>query len=326
MLCVRWSLCTAAWVPTRRKWLSWCRSASPREKLDSAWEPVRETCRRPPSTSATRDRWHTHTHTHTHTLMVSFDRLAVFILLHTRHMFTPAFGKEGILHPRLRKTGRHIAAFTLLQVCHLFYLKGASGVLLWIRSERSWSRGRGGRGAGGWRSSPPSQSSDTPGETLPERCTSPTETWTELAQSVPTCLSVYLSVCLPVCLITILQLLCVWSSDPAGLQSGCSADQQQHRRCQSREGGAGMHSTCSSVCLNVSKPHNFWPIRSLETLSLHSYRSLTGTNGSQWSSGASDKHDGDEICCDFTTSKRLKHIQVFVSGFCLICIFKPRNE
>ena len=69
--------------------------------------------------------------------MVSFDRLAVFILLHTRHMFTPAFGKEGILHPRLRKTGRHIAAFTLLQVCHLFYLKGASGVLLWIRSERS---------------------------------------------------------------------------------------------------------------------------------------------------------------------------------------------
>ena len=49
------------------------------------------------------------------------------------HMFTSTpvaakwrlFGKEGILHLPLGKTRRHIAAFTLLQMSHLFYLKGA---------------------------------------------------------------------------------------------------------------------------------------------------------------------------------------------------------
>ena len=34
------------------------------------------------------------------------------------------FGKGGILH--FRETGRHIAAFTLEQMCRLFYLKRAS--------------------------------------------------------------------------------------------------------------------------------------------------------------------------------------------------------
>ena len=37
-----------------------------------------------------------------------------------------AFGKRGILHLRFRKTVRHIAAFTLHQMCCLFYLKGAT--------------------------------------------------------------------------------------------------------------------------------------------------------------------------------------------------------
>ena len=36
-----------------------------------------------------------------------------------------AFGKGGILHLGFRKTGRHIAAFTLEQMCHLFCLKRA---------------------------------------------------------------------------------------------------------------------------------------------------------------------------------------------------------
>ena len=34
-------------------------------------------------------------------------------------------GKDGILRLPFRQTRRHIAAFTLLQVFHLFYLKGA---------------------------------------------------------------------------------------------------------------------------------------------------------------------------------------------------------
>ena len=45
-------------------------------------------------------------------------------------MFTPtseaAFGKGGILRLCFRKTGWHIAALTLEQMCRLFYLKRAS--------------------------------------------------------------------------------------------------------------------------------------------------------------------------------------------------------
>ena len=37
-----------------------------------------------------------------------------------------AFGKGGMLHLPFRETGQHIAVFTLQQMCHLFYLKGAS--------------------------------------------------------------------------------------------------------------------------------------------------------------------------------------------------------
>ena len=37
-----------------------------------------------------------------------------------------AFGKGGVLHLLFRITGRRIAAFTLLQMCRLFYLKGAT--------------------------------------------------------------------------------------------------------------------------------------------------------------------------------------------------------
>ena len=48
----------------------------------------------------------------------------------SRHMFTPTsvatFGEGGILRLHFRKTGRHIAAFTLEQMCHLFYLKRVS--------------------------------------------------------------------------------------------------------------------------------------------------------------------------------------------------------
>lgn len=48
----------------------------------------------------------------------------------SRHMFMPtavaAFGKGGISHLPFRKTGRHIAAFTLEWMCRLFYLKMAS--------------------------------------------------------------------------------------------------------------------------------------------------------------------------------------------------------
>ena len=43
------------------------------------------------------------------------------------HIFAPtseaAFGKRGILRLRFRKTGWHIAALTLEQMCCLFYLK-----------------------------------------------------------------------------------------------------------------------------------------------------------------------------------------------------------
>ena len=46
------------------------------------------------------------------------------------HMFTPtseaAFRKGGILHIHFRRTSRHIAALTLEQLCHLFYLKRAT--------------------------------------------------------------------------------------------------------------------------------------------------------------------------------------------------------
>ena len=45
-------------------------------------------------------------------------------------MFTPnseaVFGKGGILRLGFRKTGRHIAVFTLEQMCRLFYLKTAN--------------------------------------------------------------------------------------------------------------------------------------------------------------------------------------------------------
>ena len=48
-------------------------------------------------------------------------------MLHAHHMFTPtsvaAFGKGGILRLGFRKTGQHIAALTLEQMCHLFYVK-----------------------------------------------------------------------------------------------------------------------------------------------------------------------------------------------------------
>ena len=47
------------------------------------------------------------------------------------HMFTPtsevAFGKRGILRLGFRKTGQHIAALTLEQMCCLFNLKRANG-------------------------------------------------------------------------------------------------------------------------------------------------------------------------------------------------------
>ena len=53
-------------------------------------------------------------------------------VLDVRHMFTPtsvaAFGKGGILHLHFRKTGRHIVALTLEQMCNLFYLKRATDV------------------------------------------------------------------------------------------------------------------------------------------------------------------------------------------------------
>ena len=46
------------------------------------------------------------------------------------HVFTPtseaAFGKGGTLRLGFRKTGRHIAALTLEQMCRLFYLKRAN--------------------------------------------------------------------------------------------------------------------------------------------------------------------------------------------------------
>ena len=45
-------------------------------------------------------------------------------------MLTPpseaAFGKGGILRLGFRKTGWHIAALTMEQMCHLFYLKRAN--------------------------------------------------------------------------------------------------------------------------------------------------------------------------------------------------------
>ena len=51
----------------------------------------------------------------------------------SRHMFTPtsevAFGKGGILRLGFRKTGWHIAALTLEQMCRLFYLKRATEYL-----------------------------------------------------------------------------------------------------------------------------------------------------------------------------------------------------
>ena len=47
----------------------------------------------------------------------------------SRHVFTPtseaAFRKGGTLRLGFRKTGRHIAALTLEQMCRLFYLKRA---------------------------------------------------------------------------------------------------------------------------------------------------------------------------------------------------------
>ena len=52
-----------------------------------------------------------------------------FVLHVTSRLHLPQwrlFGKEGILHLPFRETRRHIAAFTLLQMCHLFYLKGAT--------------------------------------------------------------------------------------------------------------------------------------------------------------------------------------------------------
>ena len=55
-----------------------------------------------------------------------------FVLHVTSHVYTylsagqvAAFGKGGVLHLCFRKTGQHIAASTLQQMCHLFYLKGA---------------------------------------------------------------------------------------------------------------------------------------------------------------------------------------------------------
>ena len=48
----------------------------------------------------------------------------------SRHMFTPTseatFGNGGILRLRFRKTGRHIVALNLVQMCRLFYLKRAN--------------------------------------------------------------------------------------------------------------------------------------------------------------------------------------------------------
>ena len=56
-------------------------------------------------------------------------------------MFTPtpeaAFGKGGILRFRFRKTGRHITALTLEQMCLLFYLKRASVLGTLVSSENS---------------------------------------------------------------------------------------------------------------------------------------------------------------------------------------------
>ena len=37
-----------------------------------------------------------------------------------------AFGEGGLLCLHFRKTGRHIATFTLELMCHLFYLKRAT--------------------------------------------------------------------------------------------------------------------------------------------------------------------------------------------------------
>ena len=59
-------------------------------------------------------------------------------------MFTPtsavAFRKGGILHLGYRKTGRHIAALTLAQMCRLFYLKRVAVmfILFMTFSEPSW--------------------------------------------------------------------------------------------------------------------------------------------------------------------------------------------
>ena len=65
-------------------------------------------------------------------------------------MFMPtseaAFGKGGILRLRFRKTGRHIAALTLEQMCRLFYLKRARDKLHRFNlSERDKPGLKGGR-------------------------------------------------------------------------------------------------------------------------------------------------------------------------------------
>ena len=65
-------------------------------------------------------------------LILKTNSLSLFTAqLHaSRHMFTPtpkaAFGKGGILRLRFRKTRQQIAAFTLEQMCRLFYLKMAN--------------------------------------------------------------------------------------------------------------------------------------------------------------------------------------------------------
>ena len=61
-----------------------------------------------------------------------------------RHMFTPmseaAFLKGEILGLGFRKTGRHVAALTLEQMCHLFYLKRARDTSAHLTQRLAHSR------------------------------------------------------------------------------------------------------------------------------------------------------------------------------------------